>query len=228
MPSRSISFHFACTLAAFLCLHRMCTRCALALNALSFQSHERMAKVAVPRAPDRRPPAGAYSPATAIAPLASTCCTPGSCVRGSKELVSTIDSNRARPLSGGFVNHLVGLPGLMKTDRPTLSGSRTGGRVGRQRPSVDRYDCQGRHSSSTGLRSTTERSLVRAGSASTKRLFCTTHASSWCALAARCSLGEKHPGLAHTLVRFALKVLIEESAGYAQLSAPPGVDGARH
>eukprot|EP00965_Chrysotila_dentata_P002293 75039-Pleurochrysis_carterae.AAC.1 len=37
----------------------MCTLRALALCALSFQSRERMADVAVPCALDRRPPAGA-------------------------------------------------------------------------------------------------------------------------------------------------------------------------
>eukprot|EP00965_Chrysotila_dentata_P259382 6213544-Pleurochrysis_carterae.AAC.1 len=45
-----------------------------------------------------------------------------------------------------------------------------------------------------------------------KGSFCTTHyASSWCcALAARCSRGEKHPGLAHTSVWLELKVLSED------------------
>eukprot|EP00965_Chrysotila_dentata_P196382 6177539-Pleurochrysis_carterae.AAC.7 len=103
----------------FLCPHCMCTSRALALCALSFQSRERMADVAVPRAPHRRPPAGAPSPAPVVSPLASTCwqvyqqvlspparmSTPGSGPRGLRESVLTIDSDRARPLSGGFVNH---------------------------------------------------------------------------------------------------------------------------
>eukprot|EP00965_Chrysotila_dentata_P262737 6214658-Pleurochrysis_carterae.AAC.1 len=40
--------------------------------------------------------------------------TPGSGVRGLKELVLTTDSNRKQPSSGGYVIHLVELPGLGK------------------------------------------------------------------------------------------------------------------
>eukprot|EP00965_Chrysotila_dentata_P252103 6210488-Pleurochrysis_carterae.AAC.2 len=43
-----------------------------------------------------------------------------------------------------------------------------------------------------------------------KGFFCTTHASSWCAVAARYPRSEKHPGLAHTSLRLELKVLSED------------------
>eukprot|EP00965_Chrysotila_dentata_P243517 6205454-Pleurochrysis_carterae.AAC.4 len=61
MSSRAPSHCFAFTLAG-LRSRRLCTSRALALRVLIFQSRERMANVAVPRAPDRRPPASAASP----------------------------------------------------------------------------------------------------------------------------------------------------------------------
>eukprot|EP00965_Chrysotila_dentata_P262966 6214722-Pleurochrysis_carterae.AAC.3 len=67
-----------------------------------------MADVAVPLRPDRRPPAGAPSP------RAGACSRTG--VRGLKKSVSTIDSDRARPSSGGTVNHVdPQIPPLRKT-----------------------------------------------------------------------------------------------------------------
>eukprot|EP00965_Chrysotila_dentata_P258405 6213206-Pleurochrysis_carterae.AAC.4 len=65
-------------------------------------------------------------------------------------------------------------------------------------------------STSTGLWSATERSLVGAGSAGAERLIL-HHARQLlvCTRAARCSRGEKHPGVAHTSVRLELKVLSE-------------------
>eukprot|EP00965_Chrysotila_dentata_P259847 6213703-Pleurochrysis_carterae.AAC.2 len=80
----------------------MCTSRALALCPLGFPvDPERMA-VAAPCARDRRPPAGASSPAPAVAQLLPS--PPGSSVRCLTESISTINSDRARPLSGGSVN----------------------------------------------------------------------------------------------------------------------------
>ena len=61
-----------------------------------------------------------------------------------------------------------------------------------------------------------------------KDSFCTTHASLWCALAARHSRGEKHPGLAHSLALSELKSLSPISAGCAHFPELPSAGGARH
>eukprot|EP00965_Chrysotila_dentata_P257181 6212797-Pleurochrysis_carterae.AAC.1 len=181
-----------------------------------------MADVAAPLRPDRRPPAGAPSPRACDCSLAIHLqSTPSSGVRGLKESVPTIDSDRARPLSGGLVIHLVELPGLGKSGEPVPFSvfELAVDSDDRVFLSID-TTAKGIDSSFTGLRSTTGRSLAKAGSAGAKRRsFGTTHAS-FC--------GEKHPGLAQPLIRFGLKVLSEKSAGCAQLSAPPDVDGARH
>eukprot|EP00965_Chrysotila_dentata_P210042 6185646-Pleurochrysis_carterae.AAC.2 len=61
MPSRSISFHFACTLAVLVPASHVYLVCARPLRS-EFSVSERMADVAVTCAPERRPPAGAASP----------------------------------------------------------------------------------------------------------------------------------------------------------------------
>eukprot|EP00965_Chrysotila_dentata_P081542 2692206-Pleurochrysis_carterae.AAC.3 len=77
-----------------------------------------MADVTVPRAPDRRPPAGAASPCASARSRPSTCslnCTStlGSGVHGLKESVLTINSDRPRPWSGGINNRAWLLPAPM-------------------------------------------------------------------------------------------------------------------
>eukprot|EP00965_Chrysotila_dentata_P084326 2784717-Pleurochrysis_carterae.AAC.2 len=81
---------------------RMCTWRALAICALSFQSPSAWPTSPSSLRPDRRPPQARPAPASVLAPAP---CTPASGVSGSKESVPAIDSNRARPLSGCFVNH---------------------------------------------------------------------------------------------------------------------------
>eukprot|EP00965_Chrysotila_dentata_P257103 6212768-Pleurochrysis_carterae.AAC.2 len=114
----------------------MCTPRALALCAFSFQSsraHDRRRHVA-PCAPDVTgdpPPAGAASfrACDRSQPHGSNSSryrkepncksTPGSgSVRGLKESILIIGSDRARPLSGCSVIQLVELPGLGKSGGP--------------------------------------------------------------------------------------------------------------
>eukprot|EP00965_Chrysotila_dentata_P216261 6189272-Pleurochrysis_carterae.AAC.1 len=80
----------------------MCTWRALALCALSSPSPSAWptSLSPAPLTGDRQQARPA--PALATAPSPST---PGSSVRGLKESVFTIGSDRARPLSGGFVNN---------------------------------------------------------------------------------------------------------------------------
>eukprot|EP00965_Chrysotila_dentata_P113774 3761193-Pleurochrysis_carterae.AAC.2 len=110
MPSRPISFHFACTLAVFVPAPHVYSVRARPLR-FEFPVSERMADVAVPCTPDRRQPAGAASPPAPKPVLVSTCMNkhfparPDGSVHGLKDSVSTIDLDRARPLSGGFVIH---------------------------------------------------------------------------------------------------------------------------
>eukprot|EP00965_Chrysotila_dentata_P206223 6183420-Pleurochrysis_carterae.AAC.1 len=61
MPSRSISFGFACTFAVFIPASHVYLVRARPLRSEVPVNPERMADVA-PCAPDRRPPSGAFSP----------------------------------------------------------------------------------------------------------------------------------------------------------------------
>eukprot|EP00965_Chrysotila_dentata_P088704 2928761-Pleurochrysis_carterae.AAC.1 len=133
MPSRAPSFHFACTLAVFVPASNVYLARArpLCSEFPVFRAHSRRRRPLRPR-PEialRRvqPPAPRLStfqpdrtvvPSVKVPKLTTLQNTPGSGVRGSKESVLTTDSDRARPLSGGFVNHLVELPGLGKSGRP--------------------------------------------------------------------------------------------------------------
>eukprot|EP00965_Chrysotila_dentata_P164703 5438040-Pleurochrysis_carterae.AAC.1 len=91
-----------------------------------FPVSERMADVPVPLRPDLKPPAGARpAPAPAHSPVlvfVGKCInkyfSPTRTVVTRQESVFTIDSNRAQPWSGVFVNHLVELPGLGKSGGP--------------------------------------------------------------------------------------------------------------
>eukprot|EP00965_Chrysotila_dentata_P220640 6191909-Pleurochrysis_carterae.AAC.3 len=72
MPSRNLSFLFVCTVAVFVPVSHVYLAHIRPLCS-EFPVSERMADVAIPCAPDRRPPAGAASPRACDRSLASTC-----------------------------------------------------------------------------------------------------------------------------------------------------------
>eukprot|EP00965_Chrysotila_dentata_P090372 2982063-Pleurochrysis_carterae.AAC.1 len=72
MPSRPISFQFACTINVFVPASHVYLVRARPLRA-EFPVSERMADVAVPLRPDWRPPAGAASPRVCDCSQPRTC-----------------------------------------------------------------------------------------------------------------------------------------------------------
>eukprot|EP00965_Chrysotila_dentata_P149989 4953829-Pleurochrysis_carterae.AAC.1 len=113
--------------------------------------------------------------------------TPGSGVCGPKVSVSTTDLDRARPLSGGFTRQLIFTDSFRFWNWRLIESDGIGSL------SIDRPPgASSRRRTGSGQR-LSDRSLEPAVRVQKAAGFCTTHASSCCALATRCSRDEKHP-----------------------------------